>query len=161
MEQQQEGYSTQFSSTDTLKKRTIDWIFEAGRMGCRKQESIAEYTYETDFINAVKFAKSQLWKNTPDKIRIVIIQLYKELDDELTKIDNDSQGNEKTKLLNKQRKAYEISSQVLEILFHVIQNSPLSVEFLQMEVKDFKTLIQTIRTPDALKLFSGEIDDDQ
>lgn len=130
-------------------------------MGCRKQESIAEYTYETDFINAVKFAKSQLWKNTPDKIRIVIIQLYKELDDELTKIDNDSQGNEKTKLLNKQRKAYEISSQVLEILFHVIQNSPLSVEFLQMEVKDFKTLIQTIRTPDALKLFSGEIDDDQ
>jgi hypothetical protein len=159
----QDGYNNQFSSTDTLKKRTIDWVFEAGRLGCKKQESIADYTYATEFINAVKFAKSQLWKYTPQKIRLIIKGLYKDIDDEEIKIDNKSLSdlNDKNKMLAKQRKAYENSVQVLELLFHVVQNSPLSIEFREMEVKDFKALIEIIRVPEALNLFSGEPDDDE
>jgi hypothetical protein len=159
----QDGYQNQFSSTDALKKRTIDWVFEAGRLGCKKQESIADYTYATEFINAVKFAKSQLWKYTPPKIRLIIKGLYMEIDSEEEKIDKKplTEMNDKNKLLAKQKKAYENSVQVLELLFHVVQNSPLSVEFREMEVKDFKALIETIRVPDALNLFSGEIDDDE
>lgn len=150
---------SQINSTDLLKKRVIDWIFETARLGCHKQDAIAEYTYETDFTRAVGFAHTMLLKKSPPQIRKVIKQLYSNMDAEITKINNDTGLNDPNKMMTKQKIAFDTSCQVLEILFPVLNNSDLSSEFCEMQVKDFEALIKKIRVPNALQLFSGDIDD--
>jgi hypothetical protein len=99
-----------------------------------------------------------LWKYTPPEIRTEITALYKELDDEIAKIDNGTLSEE-NKMLNKQKVADDKSMQVLEFMVVVLQYSPMSVEYKEMEVfGDFQDLIKTIRSKDKVKLFSGELE---
>lgn len=163
MVEQREDYPLlgTINPTDILKKRTIDWLFETGRMGCRKQEQIAEYTYETDFINAVKFAKSQLWSYTPNELQQIIETLYDDLDKEITAVDDQKELAEKNKILNKQKKAYEISIQVLEILFVVLQKSNISTEYKTLDIFDHEKMIKAIRTDKRIRFSALEIEDEE
>jgi len=100
-----------------------------------------------------------LWKYTPPEIRTQITELCKELEDETTKIDNSSLSEE-NKLMSKQKIADDKSMQVLEFLVVVLQYSPMSVEYKEMEIfSDFQDLIKTIRSKDKVKLFSEEINE--
>lgn len=157
-ERQGQEYSSQsFSSTDALKRRIIDYLFNACTRACEQEKNIAEYTYETGFVRAVRLAKSMLWKYTPQEIRTEITNLYTELDAETNAIDI-SKLSDENKQMNKQKIADDKSMQVLEFLVVVLQYSPMSVEFKEMEVfSDFQELIKTIRSKDKVKLFSGEV----
>ncbi len=89
-------------------------------------------------------------------LRTPIKELYTELDKKIKEIE-DSKLSVENKLLNKRIVADQVSKQVLKILLVVLQYSPMSTEFAQMEVYgDFKELIETIRTEKKVKLFSGE-----
>lgn len=158
MSEDQEKYG-HFSSTDALKKKVIDFTFNLCNKACEKQEPLSENTHETGFIRGTKLAKSMLWKYTPDEIREPIKQLYKELDEKLKDIDNGSLS-ETNKKLNKTTQSDSVSIQVLEFLLVVLQYSPMSTEYAEMEVfGDFNELIETIRQREPVKLFSGELNE--
>lgn len=147
----------QFSATDVLKKRVIDFTFNLCIKACDKQDPISDDTYETGFIRGTRLAKSMLWKYTPVEIRDPIKKLYEELEKKFKEIDN-SKMNESNKKLNKQILADQVSIQVLEFLLVVLQYSPLSTEYKEMEVfGDFQELIANIRREEPVKLFSGEL----
>jgi len=156
---QQDAGSTQFSANDLLKRKTVEMIFEACRLGCRKQEQLADFSFDSDFTNMVLFSKSALWKFTPKKLRSTIRNLYSKLDDDIKMVDEKtlSDLSDKNKMLIKQKLAYTTAVDVLEVLLHVLQNSPLSIEFRDMEIADFDLLLKSIRTTDTLDLF-GDID---
>lgn len=157
-EERQDFTSQQFSATDTMKKRIIDYVFHLCQMATQKEEQINSYSYETGFVRGVKMAKSLLWKYVPVEIREPIKELYKRLDDEIERIDKDAVMNEEVKLVNKKRVADTISIQVLEFLLVVLLYSPMSTEFATMEVfGDFQDIIKAIRTNEKVKLFSGEV----
>jgi hypothetical protein len=79
------------------------------------------------------------------------------MDEETAKIDL-STMSEGTKGINKMKLSDDISMQVLEMLTVVIQYSPMSTEYKEMEVfGDFQELIRTIRNREPVKMFSGEI----
>lgn len=156
-EEKQEYSSQAFSSTDALKRRIIDYLFTACTKACDQEKSVADYTYETGFVRAVRLSKSMLWKYTPPEIRTQITELYKELEDGIMKIESSSLSDE-NKLMSKQKVGDDVSMQVLEFLVVVLQYSPMSVEYKEMEVfGDFKELIETIRSKDKVKLFTGEL----
>lgn len=158
LEERQEYGAQQFSATDSLKKLVIEKLGKTIDMACRKEEAIANYTTETGFVRGVKIMKSLLWKHTPDEMRVVITELYKKMDAELEKIEK-STWSESTKTINKMKVSDDTSMQVLELLTVVIQYSPMSTEYKDMEVfGDFKELIKTIRSPEPVKMFSGEIE---
>lgn len=161
-ERQGQEYSVQqFSATDSLKKMVIEKFSKTIDMACRKEESVAEYTVDTGFVRSVKLLKGLLVKNTPEKLRVVITDLYKKLDDELSKIEKSSM-NESTKRINKMKVNDDISMQVLEILSVVIQFSSMSVEYMDMEVfGDFKDLIKATRSPEPVKMFSREVEGEE
>lgn len=161
-ERQGQEYSVQqFSATDSLKKMVIEKFSKTIDMACRKEESVAEYTVDTGFVRSVKLLKGLLVKNTPEKLRVVITDLYKKLDDELSKIEKSSM-NESTKRINKMKVNDDISMQVLEILTVVIQFSSMSVEYMDMEVfGDFKDLIKATRSPEPVKMFSREVEGEE
>jgi len=149
------GVTQQFSATDSLKRLVIDKLSKTIDMACRKEEAVAQYTTETGFVRGVKIMKSLLWKYTPGEMRLVITELYRNLDEELTKIDG-SNMSEGTKNVNKMKIGDEISMQVLEFLTVVIQYSPLSTEYASIEVfGNFQELIKTIRSREPVKMFSG------
>jgi hypothetical protein len=142
------------SATDVLKKKIIDYVFSLCTKACAKEEPLDDNTYETGFIRGVKLAKSLLWKYMRKEIRVSVIALYKELDAKITEIEKSS-ISEPNKRLNKQREADHISIQVLEICLVVMQYSPLSTEFKEMEIfGDMGDLIKAIRQPEPVKLFS-------
>lgn len=148
-----------YSTTDALKRKVIDFTINQCIKACEKQAPLDGNTHETGFIRGVKMAKSMLWKYTPDEIREPIKQLYTELDDKLEEIDNDGKLSDANKKINKTYHADQVSMQVLEFLLVVLQYSPMSTEYAQMEVfGDFKELIKTIRSKTKVKLFSGELD---
>jgi len=150
----------QFSTTDVLKKKVIDFTINQCAKACEKQEPVNEDTYETGFIRGVKLAKSMLWKYTPDEIRQPIKELYTELENKIQEIEK-GDLNQENKKLNKRIVADNVSLQVLELLLVVLQYSPMSTEYAQMEVfGDFKELIETIRSKKQVKLFSGEIENE-
>ncbi len=161
-ERQGQEYSVQqFSATDSLKKMVIEKFSKTIDMACRKEESVADYTVDTGFVRSVKLLKGLLVKNTPEKLRVVITDLYKKLDDELSKIEKSSM-NESTKRINKMKVNDDISMQVLEILTVVIQFSSMSVEYMDMEVfGDFKDLIKATRSPEPVKMFSREVEGEE
>ena len=149
--------SQQFSATDSLKKLVIDKLSKTIDMACHKEEPVAQYTVETGFVRGVKIMKSLLWKYTPQELRVAITELYKVMDEETAKIDL-STMSEGTKGINKMKLSDDISMQVLEMLTVVIQYSPMSTEYKEMEVfGDFQELIRTIRNREPVKMFSGEI----
>lgn len=150
----------QFSSTDILKKKVIDFTINQCIKACEKQEPIYENTYETGVIRGIKLAKSMLWKYTPEEIREPIKELYTELDEQLKQIES-SELSESNKNLNKRVIADRISLQVLEFLLVVLQYSPMSTEYAQIEVfGNFRELIKTIRSEKRVKLFSGETENE-
>lgn len=152
--------NTQFSANDLLKRKTVEMVFEACRLGSHKQETLAEFSYDSDFTNMVLFSKSALWKYTPMKLRSAIRAIYSKLDDDIKKMDERplTELSDKNKMLSKQKIAYMAAVDVLEILLHVLQNSPLSIEFRDMEIADFDLLLKSIRTTDVIDLF-GEINE--
>jgi hypothetical protein len=152
------GGTQNFSSTDSLKKIVLDKLSKTFDMACRREEPVAQYTTETGFVRAVKLMMSLLWKYTPIEMRTEITSLYKKMDDETAKTDADKLMSEATKAINKMKVADETSLQVLLLLNVVIQYSPLSTEYKEMNVfGDFQDLIKTIRSPDAVKMFSGDV----
>lgn len=161
-ERQGQDYGAQqFSATDSLKKMVIEKFSKTIDMACRKEEAIANYTVETGFVRSVKLLKGLLLRNTGDDLRVVIKELYKKLDAELTKIDG-SPMNESTKTINKMKISDEISMQVLEILTVVINGSSMSIEYKDMEVfGDFKELIKATRSPEPVKMFSVEVENEE
>lgn len=148
----------QFSATDILKKRTIDYIFTLCNMVTNREEVVSTNSYETGLVRGVRMAKSLIWKYCPDEIRKPIKELYATMDSELARIDADVSLNEDVKSLNKRKIADTISLQVLEFLLVVLLYSPMAIEFQTAEVfGDFQELIKTIRKEEPVKLFSGEI----
>lgn len=148
--------SGQFSATDVLKKRVIDFTFNLCVKACEKQEVMNEDTHETGFIRGTKLAKSMLWKYTPIEVRDPIQKLYEELETKIKEID-DGDLNQANKKMNKKIYADMVSIQVLEFLLVVLQYSPMSTEYKEMEVfGDFNELIKLIRTENPVKLFDGE-----
>ena len=147
----------QFSSTDVLKKKVIDFTINQCEKACDKQEPLSDETYETGFIRGVKLAKSMLWKYTPTEVREPIKKIYIDLDEQFKKIDENEKLSIPNKKINKRFYADQSSMQVLELLLVVLQYSPMSTEYLQMEVfGDFKELIEGIRHKEKVKLYSGE-----
>lgn len=151
-----QDYGTQqFSATDSLKKLVIEKLSKTIDMACRREENVAQYTTETGFVRGVKIMKSLLWKYTPSEMRVAITELYKSMDEQLVEIDKSSMS-EGTKNINKMKVSDESSMQVLEFLTVVIQYSPMSTEYKEIEVfGDFQELIKTIRSRDPVKMFSG------
>jgi hypothetical protein len=159
LEERQGGeYGTQqFSATDSLKKLVIEKLSRTIDMACKREESIAQYTTDTGFVRGVKIMKSLLWKYTPMELRVAITELYKVMDEEILKIDG-STMSEATKNINKMKICDDVSMQVLEFLTVIIQYSPMSTEYKDMEVfGDFEALIKTIRNREPVKMFSGEL----
>lgn len=148
--------SGQFSATDVLKKRVIDFTFNLCVKACEKQEPMNEDTYETGFIRGTKLAKSMLWKYTPNEVREPIKKLYEELENKIKEID-EGDLNQENRKMNKKLYADMVSIQVLEFMLVVLQYSPMSTEYKEMEVfGDFEDLIKLIRTENPVKLFEGE-----
>ena len=122
---------------------------------CKKQELISDNTYETSFTKRTDLIESLLWKYTPNQLRNEIRNLHNKLEEKHKQID-DSTLNEKNKLINKQKIAYEYSTEIFKILAVVLTNSPISIEFVEMEVSgDFKDLINNIRQPEPRKVFQA------
>lgn len=162
--QQDYSQNTQMmSSTDMMKRRNIEFVFDLCAKACRREEPLAEYSYETGFIRGTKLAKSIMWKYTPAEIRVAIKDLYQMLDEKLLVIEQNEKLNDQSKNLSKQKAADEISLQVLEFLLVVLQYSPLSTEFKSAEIfsNDFPTIIAAIRSKERVKLFAGEIEGDE
>lgn len=158
MDEKLEYGAQQFSATDTLKKRIIDYVFRLCEMATSKQEEVSSYSYETGFIRGVKMAKSLLWKYVPSELRAPIKELYDTMDSEILRIDADEQMSEDVKNLNKKKISDTISLQVLEFLLVVLLYSPMSTEYKEMEAfGDFQDLIKKIRSKEPVKLFSGEL----
>jgi len=157
----QEEYSTQtFSATDKLKHMILDKLSKTLDMGCKKEERINNNTYETGFIRGVKFLKSMMWKYAPPEMRKAIKELYNNQEKVFKEIEATNMSDE-NKILNKQKIADETSLQVLELLLVVIQYSPMSTEYKEIEVfGDFQDIIKTIRKPEPVKMFSGEIENE-
>jgi len=156
-----ESDNSQFSTTDVLKRKVIEFTINQCIKACGKQEPISDESYETGFIRGTRFAKGMLWKYTPDEIREPIKELYVELDAALEEIDQ-GKLNDDNKKLNKRIIADKVSVQVMDILLVVLQHSPLSTEFAQMEVYgDFKDLISKIRSEKKVELFTGDLEDEQ
>jgi len=148
-----------FSSQDKLKHKIIDFTINQCVKACGQQEPISDDNYETGFIQGTSIASSMLWKHAPDEIRKTIEDLYTEMDNKIEEIEQ-SNLSETNKKLNKRKVSYSISFEVLKLLIIVLQYSPMSTEFAQMEVfGDFKELIKKIRTEKKVSLFSGEIED--
>ena len=147
----------QFSATDALKKKVIDYTFNLCMKACEKQQPLSAETYETGFIRGTRVAKSMLWKYTPDEIRKPIKELYLSLDKKINEINN-SNLSLANKNINKRIYADQVSIQILEFLLVVLQYSPMSTEYAEMEVfGDFQEIIKNIRQKEPVKLFSGEL----
>lgn len=158
-QQPTEAYETP-SNQDQLKKHIVDFLFEVSRLGYRKQETISELSYETSFTESVKMARGQTWKYMPDKVKLIIKKAYEALADDIKKVDERTDLSDKNKTLEKTSRSYETALSVLEIIFHCMNNSPLSVEFKEVEVKDYKTLIEAIRTKKKIDIFS-DVEEDE
>jgi len=155
MSEEQSRYKA--SAKDILNEEIIRRVFSCFDKAGDKFETLDNNTYLTRFIRSVYLAKSMLWKYTPSEIRTSINTMYHELDVELKNIEASSlsQSNKK---INKTIIADEVSFKVLELLFVVLQYSPLSTEFAEMEIfGDMQDLIKNIRSNRPVKLFSGEL----
>ena len=150
--------SQQFNAGDLLKKNIVAQVFKSMDDACKKQETISDNSHETSFTKRTDLIEGLLWKYTPDDLREMIITLRKQLDDKLISIDK-TELSEKNKQLNKQKASYDKCIEIFKILEVVLTNSPISIEYVQMEVMgDFQSLIRNIRQSEPVNLFATEID---
>jgi hypothetical protein len=151
------GYQ-QFNAADLLKRNTVSQVFKTLDDACLRQEVIAENSFETSFTKRVDLVEGLLWKYTPKEIKQAIKELHTELEANLKRIDADGKLNDQNKLVNKQKYTYETCIQIFKLLEVVLTHSPISVEYVEMQVMgDFKELIETIRQPEPVKLFGAEV----
>lgn len=145
--------SQKFKAGDLLKHNTVSQMFKALDDACKKQETLSDNSYETSFTKRVDLVSAFLWKYTPDELKDIMGEMRKSLKEEFNKID-DSSLSENNKLLNKQKVAYNYYVEIFKVLSVVLTNSPISSEFVDMEIKgDFKDLIEKVRQPNRVKLF--------
>ena len=151
--------SQQFNAGDLLKKNIVAQVFKSMDDACKKQETISDNSYETSFTKRTDLLEGLLWKYTPDDLRDMIIKLREQLDATLKQIDK-TDLNEKNKLITKQKAAYNVCIEIFKILEVVLTNSPISIEYVQMEVMgDFQSLIKNIRQSEPVNLFATEIEE--
>lgn len=147
--------SPQFSAGDILKRNTVQQFFKCFDDACKKQEPISDESHDSSFTKRVNLVEGLLLKYTPDDIKNVIKDLRTELEKGLDKIENDNTLNERNKLLTKRTMNYEYNLEILKLLAVVLTNSPISVEYVEMEItSDYKDLIKNIRQADKIKLFT-------
>jgi C4-dicarboxylate-specific signal transduction histidine kinase len=146
----------QFNAADLLKRNTVQQVFKTLDDACIKQEAISENNYDTSFTKRVDLVEGLLWKYTPPELKKTIIELHTELEKKLK--DVDTKLSEKNKLLTQGKMAYEYSVEIFKLLEVILTNSPISIEYVEMEVSgDFKELITNIRHPEPVKLFATEV----
>jgi len=146
---------SQFNAGDLLKRYIVTQVFKTLDDACKKQETISDESFNTSFTTRVDMIESLLWKYTPLELRETIIKLYNDLDKKIKEIDEDVKLSQKNKIINKKNIAFEYKIEVFKLLTIVLTNSPISVEYAEMEVMgDFKDLIENIRQPDKVKLFT-------
>lgn len=151
------GGIQQFNAADLLKRNTVMQIFKTLDDACQKQETISENSYDTSFTKRVELIEALLWKYTPFEIKEEIKKLHKEMETMITNID--PHLSENNKLLTKTKISYDYRTEIFKLLEVVLTNSPISVEYVEMEIKgDYKELIKNIRTNEPVKIFSEAIE---
>ena len=155
MVDERDSDSQSFNAGDSLKKYTVSQLFKTLDDACRKQERISDDSFETSFTTRLNLVKGFLWKYTHQELKDKINNLYDEMEKEFEKIDK-STLNQDNKILNKQNVCYKYNIEVFKILAVVLTNSPISSEMVEMRIKteDFPKLIDRIRQPKHIKLFS-------
>lgn len=147
------GGIQQFNAADLLKRNTVMQIFKTLDDACQKQETLSENSYDTSFTKRVELIESLLWKYTPIEIKEEIKKLHKEMETAIKNID--PQLSENNKLLTKTKISYDYRTEIFKLLAVVLTNSPISVEYVEMEIKgDYKELIKNIRTNEPIKIFT-------
>lgn len=158
MYEEKAEYGQQFNAADLLKRNTVTQVFKTLDDACQKQETISEDSYQTSFTKRVDLVEGLLWKYTPSKIREIIKELHDQLEKKIEETDANSGLSEKNKILNKKNICYSHSIEIFKLLEVVLTNSPISIEHVEMEVKDdYKELIDNIRRSDRVKLFTTEV----
>jgi len=146
----------QFNAADLLKRNTVAQVFKTLDDACKLQEVVSDNSYETSFTKRVDLVEGLLWKYTPPEIKQAIKELHTEMEEKINILD--AKLSEKHKRLTQTKIAYEFSVEIFKLLEVVLTNSPISVEYVEMEVSgDFSELIRNIRHPEPVKLFSTEV----
>jgi hypothetical protein len=157
-DEKQEYGLQQFNAADLLKRNTVTQVFKTLDDACSKQETISENSYETSFTKRVDLVEGLLWKYTPPEIKDVIKDLHEQMDNQMKEVDEKERMNPKNLLLTKKRISYTFCVEIFKLLEVVLTNSPISVEYAEMEVTgDFKELIKNIRTEIPVKIFATEV----
>jgi DNA-binding transcriptional regulator GbsR (MarR family) len=146
----------QFNAADLLKRNTVTQVFKTLDDACQKQETISEENFETSFTKRVDLVEGLLWKYTPPEIRNIIKGIHQTLEQKLKEIDNNPSLSNTNKLLTKKNISYEYNVEIFKLLEVVLTNSPISVEYADMEIRteDFAELAKSIRNKDIIKLFT-------
>jgi len=149
----------QFNAADLLKRNTVAQVFKALDDACSKQETLSENSYETAFTKRVDLIEGLLWKYTPKEIKEVIRELHMQMEIQLKEVDEKESLNPKNLLLTKKKIVYDFSVEIFKLLAVVLTNSPISIEYAEMDVSgDLQELIKTVRTSDEVKIFATEIE---
>lgn len=144
----------QFNAGDLLKRYIVTQVFKTLDDACKKQETISEESHDTSFTTRVDMIEGLLWKYTPSEIRKVITELRKEMQNKI-KQTNESTLSEKNKILTNKKASYNYSLEIFKLLAVVLTNSPISIEYVEMDIKgDFTDLIKSIRQSDRIKIFT-------
>lgn len=147
------GGTQTFNAADLLKRNTVMQIFKTLDDACQKQETISENSYDTSFTKRVELIEALLWKYTPLELKEEIKKLHIEMQNEIKNIE--PQLSEKNKILTKTKINYDYHIEIFRLLEVVLTNSPISVEYVEMEIKgDFQDLIKNIRTTSSIKIFT-------
>lgn len=148
----------QFNAADLLKRNTVTQVFKTLDDACSIQETISENSFETSFTKRVDLVEGLLWKYTPPELRKAIKDLHTDMDQQLQHADEMEKMNPKNLLLTKKKIAYNYCIEIFKLLEVVLTNSPISVEYAEMEVTgDFKELIENIRQEIPVKIFATEV----
>lgn len=140
-----------------IQNRTIDFIFNAARKICEKEEPVAEYTHQTGSMRAVEMAVPMVLKYMPKETKTLIDQLYKKLNDEIKKIDDNEKMDDPTKKQNKIKIEDDISKDILELCIITLTYSSVSQELKEIKViGNLDKLIEKTRTPEPINLFFRE-----
>jgi hypothetical protein len=148
----------QFNAADLLKRNTVMQVFKTLDDACNLQETISENSFETSFTKRVDLVEGLLWKYTPPDLRKAVKELHEAMDKQLQQADEVEKMNPKNLLLTKKKIAYNYSIEIFKLMEVVLTNSPISVEYAEMEVVgDFKELIANIRQEVPVKIFATEV----
>jgi DNA-binding transcriptional regulator GbsR (MarR family) len=148
----------QFNAADLLKRNTVTQVFKTLDDACSIQETISENSFETSFTKRVDLVEGLLWKYTPPELRKAVKDLHEAMDKQLQQADEMEKVNPKNLMLTKKKIAYNYCIEIFKLLEVVLTNSPISVEYAEMEVTgDFKELIENIRQEVPVKIFATEV----